>query len=148
MPLVFTGVAADPIEAPSRACRRSALPERPQLAEIETVSQSKETGESETAQVDFAIGTAVVAISQNPVIEIGVATPHHACIRNFLRSGSSREFVASQASFGRTAVVTNATAKLGRLIANSFQNRRMLASGTTPSRPTTPKLPPGHNPRT
>jgi hypothetical protein len=45
-----------------------------------------------------------------------VATPHHACIRNFLRSGSSREFVASEASFGRTAVVTNATAKLGRSI--------------------------------
>jgi hypothetical protein len=131
MPLVFTGVAADPIEAPSRACRRSALPKRSQLAEIETVSQSKETGESETAQVGFVIGTAIVAISQNPVIEIGVATPHHACIRNFLRSGSSREFVASEASFGRTVVVTNATVKPGRLITNSFQNKRMLASGTT-----------------
>ena len=78
---------------------------------------------SRRGQVGFVLGTPIVAISQNPVIEIGVATPQH-------------------------AVVTNATAKLGRSIANSFQNKRMLASGTTPSRPTTPKLPPGHNPRT
>ena len=39
--ITTAGAAADPIEAPSRACRRSALPKRPQLAEIETVSQSK-----------------------------------------------------------------------------------------------------------
>jgi hypothetical protein len=36
------------------------------------------------------------------VIEVGVATPHHACVH---RSGSSREFVASEASFGLVAVV-------------------------------------------
>jgi hypothetical protein len=30
------------------------------------------------------------------VIEIGVATPHHACIRIFRRTGSSRELVAKR----------------------------------------------------
>jgi len=45
------------------------------LPEIET-----ETEESERAQVGFAIDIAIVAISQNPVIEIGVATPHHSCV--------------------------------------------------------------------
>jgi hypothetical protein len=111
----LTGVAADAIEAPSRARRRSALPKNaPNSLKLRPCP-------SRRGQVGFVIGTAIVAISQNPVIEIGVATPYRACIRNFLRSGSSREFVASEASFGRTAVVTNATAKLGRSIANSFQ---------------------------
>jgi len=96
MPLVFTGVAADAIEAPSRARRRSALPKNaPNSLKLRPCP-------SRRGQVGFVIGTAIVAISQNPVIEIGVATPHRACIRNFLRSGSSREFVASEASFCRT----------------------------------------------
>lgn len=118
------GVAADPIEAPSRAADVLPSQNAPNSLKLRPCP-------SRRAQVDFVIGTAIVAISQNPVIEIGVATPHHACIRNFLRSGSSREFVASEASFGRTVVVTNATVKPGRLITNSFQNKRMLASGTT-----------------
>jgi hypothetical protein len=79
--LVFTGVAADPIEAPSRACRRPCQ-NAPNSLKLRPCP-------SRRGQVGFVIGIAIVAINQNPVIEIGVATPQH-------------------------AVVTNATAKLGR----------------------------------
>jgi hypothetical protein len=77
---------------PRRAATAIARPAiTPQLAEIETGSQSKE--------LDFVIGTAIVAISLNPVIEIGVTTPHHAVFEIFsavaLRGHSSR---AKQAS--------------------------------------------------
>ena len=95
----------------------------------------------------FVIGTAIVAISQNPVIEIGVATPHHACIRNFLRNGSSREFVASEASFGRTARHER-DGEAGAFDRKLLSEQEVVGQWHPPSRPTTPKLPPAHNPRT